>query len=63
MVRFGLAGTASDSKTFRMAYIVRFSFVLMGKKRRLYGAVRTFGITADRDGCTNFGNMKSVSPG
>ena len=34
-----------------------------GKKTAFVGAVCTFVITADRDGCTNFGNMKSVSPG
>ena len=33
-----------------------------GKKTVLVGAARTFLITADRDGCTNFGKMKSVSP-
>ena len=33
-----------------------------GKKTAFVCAVRTFLITADRENCTNFGKLKSVSP-
>ena len=31
-----------------------------GKKTAFVYALRTFGITADRDDCTNFGKLKAV---
>ena len=43
-MQVGLGGIASNLKTFRMACIVRFSFVLMEKRRRLYVWYIRFGL-------------------